>query len=152
MKTAPLYSRSKIWLEDAKGNVVFGLGRYRILDAIKRLGSLNAAAKELNMGYRAIWARIHATEERLGQNLLVKKKGGSSGGGSQLTPLGQSLVDRFAIIRDRIEKQSDALFDEQLGHELDLNAPHNPDLISRRNKTGKNKSGKNRARIKKNQK
>jgi hypothetical protein len=37
------FVKSKIWVEDSDGNVVFGLGRYRILDAIERLGSLQAA-------------------------------------------------------------------------------------------------------------
>ena len=56
------YIRSKVWMEDEEGNVVFGLGRLRILEAIQRLGSINAAAKELKMGYRAIWGRITASE------------------------------------------------------------------------------------------
>ena len=66
--------RSKVWVEDANGEVVFGLGRYRMLDAVKRLGSLQAAAKELKMSYRAIWARVSATEKRLGKEYLEYKK------------------------------------------------------------------------------
>lgn len=121
MQTPRLYTRSKIWLEDENGNVVFGLGRYRMLEAIDRLGSLNAAARELNMGYRALWARIHATEERLGRELLFKKKGGSSGGGSQLTPLARSLLDQFEAILHRVEQETDAVFEKALGTDLDLN-------------------------------
>jgi len=41
--------RSKIWIEDMEGNVVSGLGRYRILDMIGRMGSMHAAAKQLQM-------------------------------------------------------------------------------------------------------
>jgi len=118
MKTTPLFPRSKIWLEDAQGNVVFGLGRYRIFEAIQRLGSLSAAAKELHMGYRAVWARVHATEERLGQDLLVKKVGGSAGGGSQLTPLAEALVEHFARIKQCVEQDTDTLFEEALGRQL----------------------------------
>lgn len=72
-----LYSRSKIWIEDAEGKVVFGSGRLRILKAIQKTGSIHAAAKELKMGYRAVWARIHATEKRLGIQLLEKQIGGA---------------------------------------------------------------------------
>ncbi|MEE4112227.1 MAG: ModE family transcriptional regulator, partial [Desulfobacteraceae bacterium] len=57
-ETIDYHIRSKLWIEDAQGNVVFGLGRYRILDAIDRLGSLQAAAKDLRMSYRAVWCRI----------------------------------------------------------------------------------------------
>lgn len=59
------HMRSKMWIENGHGKVVFGLGRYHILDAIQRLGSLNAAAQELKMSYRAVWGRITATEDRL---------------------------------------------------------------------------------------
>lgn len=120
-KRYQFFTRSKIWLEDAHGNVVFGLGRYRILKLIKEFGSLNAAAKELKMGYRAIWARIHATEERLGQRLLVKKAGGPSGGGSQLTPLAEDLLERFDKIRASIERKTDLLFEEDFGSRLPIN-------------------------------
>lgn len=126
METPTLYTRSKIWLEDAEGNVVFGLGRYRIMEAIQRLGSINAAARELHMGYRAVWARIHATEERLGQDLLIKKTGGSAGGGSRLTPLAEALVQRFESIRECVEKETDALFEQALGEQLDLNNRSRP--------------------------
>lgn len=121
MDSHHFFPRSKIWIEDSKGNVVFGLGRYRILKTIKRTGSLNAAAKELKMGYRAIWARIHATEERLGQPLLVKKAGGPSGGGSELTPLAEELILRFERIRQSVEDKTDLLFEEDLGGQLLIN-------------------------------
>ncbi|CCK82516.1 winged helix-turn-helix domain-containing protein [Desulfobacula toluolica] len=121
MENSKFYTRSKIWLEDSQGNVVFGLGRYRILNEIKHQGSLNAAAKKLKMGYRAIWARINATEERLGQSLLVKKVGGTSGGGSQLTPLAEDLLKRFDKIRINIEQKTDLLFEEDLGSHMVIN-------------------------------
>ena len=41
--------RSKIWIEDMESNVVSGLGRYRILDMMGRLGSMRAAVRQLQM-------------------------------------------------------------------------------------------------------
>lgn len=120
-KPNTFFTRSKIWLEDNQGNVVFGLGRYRILKAIQESGSLNAAAKELKMGYRAIWARVHATEERLGMNLLVKQKGGAKGGGSQLTPLAKDLIQRFERIRASVEEKTDVMFEKDFGGHLKIN-------------------------------
>jgi molybdate transport system regulatory protein len=115
-----MFPRSKVWLQDADGNVVFGAGRLRILKAIRRNGSIHAAAKELNIGYRAVWARIHATEERLGLPLLEKHKGGAAGGGSQLTPLAESLISYFTLIQDQIEKETDLLFQKYLGDQLSI--------------------------------
>jgi len=104
--------RSKVWIEDEEGNVVFGLGRVRILDAVDRLGSLHAAAKELKMGYRAIWGRIRATEKRLGEKLLVRTIGGSSGGGSTLTPYARMLLDQFRDLEKGIRQYSDQNFEQ----------------------------------------
>lgn len=69
------HTRSKVWIEDDKGEVVFGLGRFRMLNAIKEHGSLLGASKAMGMGYRAIWSRIKSTEERLGAPLLITQQG-----------------------------------------------------------------------------
>ena len=51
----------KIWIEK-NGKVVFGKGRDNILKAIDEQRSLNAAAKKLEMSYRAAWGRLKASE------------------------------------------------------------------------------------------
>ncbi len=127
METQRFYTRSKIWLEDSEGNVVFGLGRYKIFKTIKALGSLNAAAKKLRMGYPAIWSRIHATEKRLGQRLVIKKTGGVNGGGSELTPLAEDLLDQFDRISACIEQKTDLLFEESLGSRMTINPKEEAD-------------------------
>lgn len=108
------YAYSKIWIEDESGSVVFGLGRLKIIEAISRLGSIQAAAKELKMSYRAVWGKIKATEERLNQPLLIRNIGGASGGGSQLTPFAQTLVEQFRHLHRRIIVESDKQFGETL--------------------------------------
>jgi len=105
--------RSKLWIEDAEGKVVFGLGRYRILDAIDRLGSLHAAAKDLHMSYRAVWCRVRASEERLGKPLVTRK-----GRGSALTPLALRLMKQFRRIQSVVEKESDDIYDDLMSNHL----------------------------------
>lgn len=107
-----LYSRSKIWIEDADGKPVFGSGRLRILKAIEKTGSIHAAARELKMGYRAVWGRIRATEERLGAKLLEKRIGGAAGGGSCLTPLAEELIHSFTRLQQDIEQETDRRFEQ----------------------------------------
>ena len=109
----PLFIRSKIWIEDDSGKVVFGLGRYKIFEAIQRIGSIQAASKELKMSYRAVWGRIKATEERLGKQMLISNVGGSAGGGSRLTPFAKSLVEQFQRLHENILTQSDDLFEKK---------------------------------------
>ncbi len=106
--------RSKIWVEDRSGEVIFGLGRLKMLEAIQRLGSIQAAAKELKMSYRAIWGRITATETRIGRQLLIRNVGGVAGGGSQLTPYAIELLEKFRDIHRRVADEADRLFEKDV--------------------------------------
>jgi molybdate transport system regulatory protein len=108
------FIRSKIWVEDSDGNVVFGLGRFRILDAIDRLGSLQAAAKELKMSYRAAWCRVKVSEERIGRPLVARK-----GKGSRLTVHAQRLMKQFKRIQAVIENESDDVYDDLMSKQLE---------------------------------
>ncbi|MCF8109817.1 MAG: LysR family transcriptional regulator [Desulfohalobiaceae bacterium] len=102
----PFTARSKVWIENADREVVLGPGRYRILDAIQRLGSLQAAAKELRMGYKALWARITATERRLGLVLLEKDRTGS-----RLPPEAEVLMQRYRRMNRLVNTECDEVFD-----------------------------------------
>jgi len=102
--------KSKIWIEDEQGKVVFGTGRVRILNAVEKHGSILGASKALGMSYRAVWGKIKATEERLGQPILEKHTGGAEGGGSKLTPFARTLVERFRQTEDMTKSAADASF------------------------------------------
>ncbi|MEW6260504.1 MAG: LysR family transcriptional regulator [Thermodesulfobacteriota bacterium] len=114
----PFFIRSKIWFEDSSGKVIFGLGRLKMLEAIERDGSIQAAAKELKMSYRALWGRITATEKRMGRQLLTRIVGGSSGGGSRLTPFAKTLLESFREIHRRIAIESDRLYQTEVLPEI----------------------------------
>ncbi|MCP3944336.1 MAG: LysR family transcriptional regulator [Desulfobacteraceae bacterium] len=108
-----VHLKSKIWIEDDNGKVIFGLGRFKILSAIEKYGSINAASKQLKMGYRAIWGKIKTTEEALGKPLLSRNTGGSKGGGSQLTPVAKSLLKEFRKVHNHVINKSDDFFEGQ---------------------------------------
>jgi molybdate transport system regulatory protein len=97
--------RSKIWIEDSRGKVIFGLGRYRILDAIRRLGSMNAAAKELQMSYRAVWMRIRSSEKRGGMALIVR-----DGKGSRLTPFAENMMKQYRRLLSVVQAETDEVY------------------------------------------
>jgi molybdate transport system regulatory protein len=106
--------RTKIWIVDASGEVLFGMGRVKILEAIDQSGSINAAAKSLKMSYRAVWGRIKATEERLGKSLVVRTTGGVSGGGSILTPYARQLIREYKVFRRQVIEDADSRFAKML--------------------------------------
>ena len=53
--------RSKVWLE-VDGEPLLGDGRYRLLRAVERSGSINGAARELGISYRKARAQLAALE------------------------------------------------------------------------------------------
>ncbi len=105
--------RSKIWIQSPDGKVVFGQGRYRILDAVRRTGSMQAAAKELQMSYRAVWMRIRTSEECMGKTLVVRE-----GKGSRLTPFGESLLKKFKHLNTIVRQEADELYLEMMSDVL----------------------------------
>lgn len=104
--------RSKIWVENDKGQLVIGTGRLRILHAISEVGSINKAAKMLKQPFRAVWGKINATEERCGFKVVER-----TSGGSRLTVKGQELLDTYELLRERCEGYTDAQFKDLFGVE-----------------------------------
>ncbi len=93
----PLELKYKIWLE-ANGRVVFGQGRRELLEAIEQCKSLNAAAKKLNMSYRAAWGRLKASEERLGFKLVDHVAGEAM----HLTKEARTLLAEFKALEEQL--------------------------------------------------
>ena len=106
----------KIWMEQ-DGSVAFAEGRRKLLEAVDRLGSLNAAAKELGMSYRAAWGKIRATEEALGLKLLDVTTGGKGGGGAKLTHDARDLVSSYNTFIKKMssiaEKEFNNIFNQK---------------------------------------
>ena len=90
----------KVWIEK-DGKVLFGRGRDDILKAIDEQRSLNAAAKRLEMSYRAAWGRLKASEERIGIKLVEV---GIHDKSMQLTQQASAIIDRFEKLEKDVEK------------------------------------------------
>jgi len=104
--------RSKIWLE-VDGQPFLGDGRYRLLAAVERSGSINAAARELGMSYRKVWAQLQAMEETSPFPILIRRIGGKDGGASQLTDEIVELMKGFQQLRDQVNTEADYRFDQR---------------------------------------
>jgi len=103
---------TKIWIEDEHGGAVFGAGQLKILEAIDKEGSISAAAKKMGMGYRSMWGRLKKIEQRLGKPVLIRKKGGISGGASVLTSEAKTLVEKFKLLQQKINLDAKNALDE----------------------------------------
>jgi len=98
-----LKPRCRLWLQKGDASV-FGDGRAGLLRAIRRRGTLRAAAAELGMAYRTAWLHLEKMETGLGYALVERRAGGRRGGGMRLTAKGERLLERFAAFRDAVDK------------------------------------------------
>ena len=103
--------RSKIWFESA-GKHIFGMGLANLLEQVDRLGTLQAAAKALNMSYRYAWDLIREAEKHLGQSLIERHAGGADGGGSVLSDHGRQMLKAFKQINEDVSAYADTRFGE----------------------------------------
>jgi molybdate transport system regulatory protein len=71
----------------AKGNFMLGPGKVALLTLINETGSLGEAAKRMEMSYMKAWSLVQTMKP-----LVALKRGGKSGGGAALTPLGQKAL------------------------------------------------------------
>jgi len=106
--------RSKIWIE-SDGEPVFGRGRRFLLEAIATHGSINRAAREINISYRKAWSHIKAMEERLGIRLVDRQTGGKHGGGAVLTRGAREFLSKFEHMEDGLREVVDNKFNEVFG-------------------------------------
>lgn len=101
--------KSKLWIE-SEGKPVFGRGRRFLLEAIDKHGSINQAAKEINISYRKAWGYIKAMEERLDFKLIERQTGGKNGGGATLTEEAKKFLKKYEALEMGIREMVDERF------------------------------------------
>lgn len=86
--------RGRLWLEGQEGTFL-GYGRVVLLERIKELGSIAKAAKSMEMSYKHAWDLIESMNRQAGCKLVATSRGGKSGGGARLTPVGEKAIAVF---------------------------------------------------------
>ena len=107
--------KSRIWIE-TEGNVLLGEGRVQLLKAIDETGSLSKAAKTLNLSYKKAWHLLDSVNKSSKKPVTTNSIGGKSGGGTQLTNYGKTLITTF----DEINKNCWTFLDNELQKIKDL--------------------------------
>ena len=92
----------KLWIEGEKDRFL-GPGRVELLEAIQKTGSINKAAKTMNMSYKKAWEMIASMNHQSLVPLVVTHTGGKEGGGAELTPEAHDLIAYFKDMRLRFQ-------------------------------------------------
>lgn len=78
--------------------IAIGPGKVDLLEAVQTCGSISAAARSLNMSYRRAWMLLDELNVSLASPATLSEQGGSRGGGSVLTPVGEEVIERYRAI------------------------------------------------------
>ncbi len=111
----PMWVDGELRLAGALDNRIIGL-----LKAIQQTGSLNQAAKQMDLSYKGAWQILERANNSAPQLLVATATGGSKGGGSKLTEAGLALVTLFI----QLEQQHQAFLEQ-----LNRNLVNNPDTV-----------------------
>src|SRR5699024_8114915 len=66
--------------------------RMALLAAIHEHGSISAAARHINLSYKAAWDAIHTINNLASEDLIICTTGGTRGGGAWLSPKAQEIL------------------------------------------------------------
>jgi len=72
-----------------------GPGKVALLEAIRKHGSISAAARSMGMAYRHAWELVDDLNACFAEPVVATAAGGRDGGGTRLTPLGEEVIRRF---------------------------------------------------------
>ena len=91
------------------GADAFGPGKAGLLRLIAATGSIRTAAGELGMSYNRAWQLVVVMNNLFRDPLVQVKRGGGTGGGATLTPLGEEVLARYSRMEEscRTATQSD---------------------------------------------
>lgn len=94
-----ILSRYRVYRNE---EVVLGPGKAALLALIEETGSVSEAARRMGMSYNRAWLHIKVMNQNFSEPLVTLVRGGSAGGGAQLTPLGKKV----AVLWQRLEKEA----------------------------------------------
>ncbi len=86
--------KGRLWLEK-DGETYLSWGRVVLLERIRDLGSIAAAARSMNMAYSHAWGLVASMNRLAGEELVGRSFGGRNGGRAWLTAAGERAVAQF---------------------------------------------------------
>lgn len=101
-------------LRIAGKTVFFGPGPQQLLTHIEETASLRKATMETGISYTKALRMLRRMEEELGFAVVESVKGGSTRGGTTLTPKGRQLLQAFGEIENQLQQKAQQLVEEKL--------------------------------------
>lgn len=91
------------------GTCFLGSVKTELLNEIRQSGSLSGAAKKLKISYQHAWTMIDEMNRSAPEPLVIKQRGGAHGGGAEISPYGEKILQEYRMIQAQIKKIVDQI-------------------------------------------
>lgn len=88
--------------------------RIALLKQIEHTGSISQGAKLAGISYKSAWDAINDMNQLAEQTVVERATGGKGGGGAQVTPYGQRLIQLYDLLGQIQQKAFDVLQQDNL--------------------------------------
>jgi molybdate transport system regulatory protein len=92
-----------------------GADRIALIEAIAETGSIAAAAKRVDLSYRAAWDAVQVLNNLFAEPLIAAVPGGAKGGEAKVTPHGAQVVASFRLMEEGLQRTMAELQDQLAG-------------------------------------
>ena len=106
----------------------------QLLEGIAEHGSLRRAAAGMGMSYRKAWLLIQSVQKTFDGPVVTAEVGGATGGGTELTELGNTLLKLYRRVESRAADAAKADLETLSGM---IRTSAGPRRIGRRKASGK---------------
>ncbi|TEY04463.1 winged helix-turn-helix domain-containing protein [Campylobacter sp. US33a] len=111
-KGKQLVVRTKTWIENADGDLLFGKGKTELLELIGQTGSILQASKLMGINYKKAWMHLQILQKNTKEDLVATRQGRSKDSGTKLTPKALELMHNYSILQKDIEEYANKRFKE----------------------------------------
>jgi molybdate transport system regulatory protein len=101
--TTTIQVNGSLWIEHS-GHRFFGPGPVELLEYIEQTGSINQAAKKMQMSYKKAWEIVNNLNTITLHPLVITTTGGERGGGSTISDEARELIAWHRLLRQRFKK------------------------------------------------
>jgi molybdate transport system regulatory protein len=92
-----------LWIE-GNGIHFFGPGPAELLERIEETGSINQAARKMNMSYKKAWEIVNRLNDKTVSPVVITTTGGKKGGGSSISEDAKQMIAYHRLLRERFTR------------------------------------------------
>jgi molybdate transport system regulatory protein len=82
-------------------NIALGPGKVELLRFLVETGSLNQAARRMNMSYMRAWMLVNQMNKCFREPVAIAERGGKTGGGMKVTDTGRRALTLYRQFESR---------------------------------------------------